>query len=164
MMRSRPSAAQRAHEFLDGHGAGGVEMTRILEPQDDDAQVGVRARALDLRAKQFGGGKKQLALDMHNRDRRMLASALARLGEVAFLVELVLDQRRAAGFAQIQHDGNADADENGDMQRQHQRGEQRDDKHQASERVALTEMKMWRLLNSDTATHTTSVASAARGM
>ena len=52
--------AGRANQILQGQDAGGIEMTRILETQDDDTQIVVDKSALNLGAEQFGGTARVL--------------------------------------------------------------------------------------------------------
>jgi hypothetical protein len=99
----------------------------VAHAQDDDAQIGVAGQPLDLGPKELRGPEKQLALDVHDGDGRVLARGLgAGGGEVPLRGEGVFDQFGPGRLAQVKHDRQPDPDEDGDLQRQEQGGEQGD--------------------------------------
>jgi len=93
-------------------------MVRVLEPEDDDAEIWILAGATDLLVQQFGRAEEQAALDVHDRDLRERALlAFAHLGELTLAVEGVFHQVRFAGLAEEKHDRCGGADEDGEVER-----------------------------------------------
>jgi hypothetical protein len=117
----------QAHKFLDGDDAGGIQMAGALQPQDDDAQVRVTACALDLRAEEIRRTEEEFPFDVDDGNGGIGPHTRpGSFSEISLLVELILDQRGLADFAQIEHHGHAYTCEDGHMQRHQKRGRQGD--------------------------------------
>ena len=71
-------------ELTECENRGGIEMARVLEPEDDDLQVRVGSDALYLGAKEFRRAEEEIALNVNDRNLGIGAGAfLAKFPQVA---------------------------------------------------------------------------------
>ena len=118
---------EEADEVFDGHDAGGVEVACVAEAEDDDAEVFVACGALDLGAEDLGGTEEEFAFDVDDGDAGVLAvGAGGAFAEGAFVIELVFDEDGSGGLAEIEGDAGGDPEEEGGVEREEERGEERD--------------------------------------
>ncbi len=85
-------------QLLQCHHAGRVKVPGILQPQDDDLEIGIRTSSLNLRTEELSCPKEEVTLYMHDGYGGVLPLLALCLGQIPLLVELILHQRGWLAF------------------------------------------------------------------